>query len=152
MNSPPSQTVGPANVQSSRPSSTLGRDNAFVFTTTWVAGVLAAAASIVFGIWAPLSYKATADGNRDNNAVQSTMMASLSVANSIAAAALSTASAQSQLLGDTQSQLGAMGQLMLVNFCASNTVTRLLFPIAYLSSSPIPSRLCLIHVGKVQWF
>ena len=98
------------------------RDSGLIFATTWIAGVLAAAASILFGIWAPLAYKAAADGNRDNNAVQSTMLSSVSVANSIAHAALSTASAQASLLQDTQSQLKAMGQLALIQYCATHTV------------------------------
>lgn len=97
------------------------RDNGLIFATTWVAGVLAAAASILFGVWAPLSYKAAADGNRDNNAMLSSMLSSVSIANSIAQAALSTASAQASLLEHAQSRLGAMGQLALYHFCATQT-------------------------------
>ena len=102
--------------------SILSKDSGFLFAVTWITGVLAAAAALVFGIWAPLSYKATADGNRDNNAAQSAVMScmssmigSISSANSIASAALSSASAQNR-------QLSAMGQLALIDFCASRTV------------------------------
>ena len=105
-----------------RPTLRHQQDNIFIFATTWVAGVLAAAASILFGVWAPLSYKAAADGNRDNNAMLSSMLSSVSVANSIAQAALKTASAQASLLEHAQSRLGAMGQLALYQFCATQTV------------------------------
>ena len=108
----------------SRPTSRYRRDNGYLFATTWITGVLAAAASILFGVWAPLSYKAAADGNRDNNAMLSSMLSSVSVANSIADAALSTASAQASLLEHAQSRLGAMGQLALYQFCATQTVCR----------------------------
>ena len=102
--------------------SIFSKDSGFVFAVTWITGVLAVAAAIVFGIWAPLSYKATADGNRDNNAAQSSLMdsmssmiRSISSANSIASAALSSAGAQNR-------QLGAMGQLALIDFCETRTV------------------------------
>lgn len=100
-----------------------------MFATTWIAGVLAAASSILFGVWAPLSYKAAANGNRDNNVMLTSMLSSVSVANSAAQTALSIASAQASLLKDAQSQLKAMGhqlkamgQLALYRFCATQTV------------------------------
>lgn len=105
-----------------RPASRYRRENVYIFATTWITGVLAAAASVLFGVWAPLSYKAAADGNRDNNAMLSSLLSSVSVANSIAQAALSTASAQASLLEDAQSWSGAMGQLALYQFCATRTV------------------------------
>lgn len=39
------------------------------FMFKWTVGILTVAASIVFGIWAPLSYHATISGNNDNNQV-----------------------------------------------------------------------------------
>ena len=74
------------------------RDSRLIFLVTWVSGILAAAASIPFGIWAPLSYKVAADGNRDNNVVQPSMVASIAAVNSLAIEALSTAKAQISLL------------------------------------------------------
>lgn len=103
------------------------RNKAFLLATTWIAGVLSAAASILFGVWAPLSYKAAANGNRDNNTIQSSMLSSLSVANSVAQVALSSADAQASLLQDMQSRLEAMGQLALIQYCASQTVCFLFF-------------------------
>lgn len=108
----------------SRPTSRYNRDNVYIFATTWITGVLAAAASILFGVWAPLSYKAAADGNRDNDAMLSSMLSSVSVANSIAYAALNSAGAQARLLEHAESRLGAMGQLALYQFCATQTVCR----------------------------
>ncbi|KAI9881089.1 MAG: hypothetical protein M1830_008247 [Pleopsidium flavum] len=73
-------------------------NNAISFTLNWICVVLTIAATISFGIWAPLSYRATADGNRKNDKVQS---------------------AQSTVLASMQSQLGAMGQLaMAVTVCS----------------------------------
>lgn len=98
------------------------KPNLFLFTVTWICGVLAAAASVVFGVWAPLSYKATADGNRENSEIQSSLVAAVTAANGIANAALSTASAQMNVLEDTQSRIDAMGKLELLRFCQPLTV------------------------------
>lgn len=89
--------------------------------------VLTVVATVVFGIWAPLSYRATADGNRDNNVVQSLMMQQVMTANDIASSALRAASAQSTDLASMQSRLGAMGQLALLDFCFAHAVNR--FPL-----------------------
>jgi hypothetical protein len=40
------------------------------FILDWVLKVLAVASAILFGIWAPIPYKATANGNADNNSAQ----------------------------------------------------------------------------------
>jgi len=97
-------------------------DNVISFSLNWICVVLTVVATIVFGIWAPLSYRATADGNRDNNLVQSSMMQQVMTANDIAASALRAASAQSTNLASMQSRLGAMGQLAMVDFCLTQTV------------------------------
>jgi hypothetical protein len=47
------------------------KENPILFTVNWICVVLGVAAAIVFGIWAPLSYEATASGNRDSSTVQS---------------------------------------------------------------------------------
>src|SRR5277367_4674898 len=98
------------------------KDNPILFTVNWICVVLGVAAAIVFGIWAPLSYEATASGNRDSSAVQSSMISALSAANDLASSALSAASAQGTALDEVQSRLGAMGQLALVGFCITETV------------------------------
>lgn len=174
------EQIQPSNTTSSpfRPASRYQRDSGFIFATTWIASVLTVAASILFGIWAPLSFKVTRDGNRDSNAMQSSLLISVSAANAIQSSmlpsvsvvnamqssmlsfisdanamqssmlssvsdanrmqssmlssvsdanriaqhALSTASAQASLLEDTQTRLGALGQLALMQLCATLTV------------------------------
>jgi hypothetical protein len=98
------------------------KNNPILFTINWICVVLGVAAAIVFGIWAPLSYKVTASGNRDSSAVQSSMIGALSAANDVASSALSAARAQMFVLDEVQSRLGAMGQLALVAFCVTETV------------------------------
>ena len=72
--------------------------------------------------------------NRDNDSVQSSMISVMSTigdrawtANSIASNALSTASAQSSALIDMQNRLGLMGQLALIEFCITQTVSSYLY-------------------------
>ena len=103
-------------------SGTSKNNNVISFTLNWICVVLTVAATIVFGIWAPLSYRATADGNRDNNVVQSSMMQQVMTANDIASSALNSASAQSTVMASMQSRLGAMGQLAILDFCLTQTV------------------------------
>lgn len=99
----------------------------------WGVKILGLAAAVVFGVWAPISYKATADGNNSSDSASyqaSTAMASLnSIAatasyeastamislNSIAVAASSQASAALDALN---SRIVAIGQLWLYDFCA----------------------------------
>ena len=97
----------------------------------WAATVLAAAASVVFGIWAPLSYDMSKGNNNESNAMQTAMLESIATANSIAQQALFTASAQAKVIQDTQAQLVAMGKLQLADYCRSYTVcVRASFPYA----------------------
>ena len=113
-----------ATTAAAAPSAKLTSKNSHVisFTLNWICVVLTVAATIVFGIWAPLSYRATADGNRDNNEVQSSMMQQVMTANGIASSVLRAASAQSTALQSMQDRLGAMGQLAMVDFCLTQTV------------------------------
>ena len=108
-------------------SSRLNKHNIWIFYIKWAATVLAATASVVFGIWAPLSYYMTESTSRDNNAMQMSMLSSVSAANGVAQAALSTASLQNEMLLDTHSQLVAMGKLALADYCHRYTV-RGIFP------------------------
>lgn len=43
----------------------------------WLLKILAVVIAVLFGIWAPLSYNATADGNRENNEAQEGLAAQL---------------------------------------------------------------------------
>lgn len=87
---------------------------------TWALNVAALAAAIVFGIWAPLSYNVTLDGNRSNDASTSSMINAVLAVSSQASVAATT---QSAMLDNLSGQLGAIGQLWLVDFCASQTVS-----------------------------
>ena len=97
----------------------------------WGIKILGLAAAVVFGVWAPISYQATADGNNSSDAAQSSMMSvamsasyqantAMSSLNSIAAAASSQASIALDALN---SHIVAIGQLWLYEFCAGQTVS-----------------------------
>ncbi|KAH8696192.1 hypothetical protein BGW36DRAFT_428212 [Talaromyces proteolyticus] len=84
----------------------------------WALNVAVLAAAIVFGIWAPLSYNITLDGNSSNDASSSSMLSAVLAASSQASIAAST---QSAILEDMSGRMGAIGQLWLVDFCATQT-------------------------------
>lgn len=86
----------------------------------WSLKVIGLAAAIVFGIWAPLSYNVTLEGNRGNDAASSSMLTAAVVAYSGAEAAAAT---QRAMLDDLNSRIGAIGQLWLVDFCVGQTVS-----------------------------
>lgn len=88
----------------------------------WALNVAVLAAAIVFGIWAPLSYNITLNGNSSNDASSSLMLNAVLAARSQVSAAAST---QSAILEDMRSRIGAVGQLWLVDFCATQTVSNL---------------------------
>lgn len=74
------------------PKQKLSRDKELInFIIQWTCGILAVAAAIVFGIWAPLSYEATASANRSNDVAQSSMVDALSRVGAMAMAANSIA-------------------------------------------------------------
>lgn len=85
----------------------------------WALTVLGIAATCIFGAWAPLSYKATLDGNSGNNAAQSSVAKAAFAANSQAREA---ASQQRAALDAMNSRIEAVGQLWLYNFCLDQTV------------------------------
>jgi len=140
----PSETLtGEQSTSSSSPilKQKLSRDKTLInFIIQWTCGILAVAAAIVFGIWAPLSYEATASGNRSNDAAQSSMFDALSrmgnmaltandiamTANNIAitasSVAKSAATAQSSALLEIQKRVALMGQLAVIDFCRTQLV------------------------------
>ena len=78
------------------------------------------------------------------------MLSSVSVANSIAQAALSTASAQASLLRDNQSQLGALGQLALIEYCEAHTVNYYyILLVLFLSPQLI---ICLLPIESTYFY
>lgn len=134
--SPSGKWIGEQSTSSSSlvPKQKLSRNKELInFIIQWTCGILAVAATIVFGIWAPLSYEATASANRSNDAAQSSMVDVLSsvrdmgmAANSIAmtatSIATSAATAQSSALIEMQNRLALMGQLAVIDFCMTHSV------------------------------
>jgi hypothetical protein len=106
------------------------RDSLLSFIFNWTCTVLTVAASLVFGIWAPLSYQATINSNSGSTAAQSSAVSAASLANdlaltaqNIASAAYAEAAVQGSALADVQTRIGAVGQLVLIEFCATQTVS-----------------------------
>ena len=100
------------------------RDKDIFFAIKWTCGILTVAASIVFGIWAPLSYEAFSDNDTDDAiaSVLSNAKDLASTANIIASNALDTASAQHEIVGSLYSTIGLMGQLAVMEFCYGQQV------------------------------
>lgn len=120
-----SPTATPTGGRGARPTSPgprrrLFRDKEFInFVIQWTCGIIATAAAIVFGIWAPLSYEATASANSSNDVAQSSMIDALSSATRIARSA---ATVQSSALSKMEDRLALMGQLAVINFCLTQSV------------------------------
>ena len=101
------------------------RDKDIFFAIKWTCGILTVAASIVFGIWAPLSYEATISDNDTDNAIVSVLSNAkdlASTANIIASVALDTASEQQEVVGPLYNTIGLMGQLAVMEFCYGQQV------------------------------
>jgi hypothetical protein len=111
--------------------------NGLKFFLSWGIGVFGVAAAIVFGIWAPISYKATIQGNRNSDSAQSSMISAFSQANAYATALndvqysaaaqassmLEVQSAMDDTLSAMNRRLKAMGQLSLIELCLRNKVS-----------------------------
>lgn len=108
-----------------QPLSTVTRQNDFRdkdinFAIKWACGILTVAASIVFGIWGPLSYEANISDNDTQDimvTVRSNAKDLTSTANIVAANAFNTARAQHEAGGSLYSTIGIMGQLAVLEFC-----------------------------------
>ncbi|MCJ1308365.1 hypothetical protein MMC25_002018 [Agyrium rufum] len=84
------------------------------FGLKWACAVLTVAASLVFGIWAPLSYQATIDSNKGNAAVRTSAL-------EVASAAYAAVTVQATAIADVQTRMKAIGQLALLDFCLTQT-------------------------------
>lgn len=107
------------------PPKLLPREKAIDFTIKWTVGILTVAATIVFGIWAPLSYEATKSGNASNDQMADALHdigTMASIANDVASSALETAIAQRSALNEMQTRVALVGQLALVDFCLTQSV------------------------------
>jgi hypothetical protein len=86
------------------------------FVLDWTIKIFGISAAVVFGVWAPLSYKATTDGNKSG------LAAATAQAQSAYDMQSSAMVAQSMVLDVLQSRFKAIGQLQLFEFCNSATV------------------------------
>ncbi|EDN05997.1 predicted protein [Histoplasma mississippiense (nom. inval.)] len=98
------------------------------FILHWGCAVLTVAATVLFGIWAPLSYQETKEANIGNDEMQRALILSAESANEIATSALLAASrqlqfatAQASAISNLQEQLAAMGEVALLQFCNAQT-------------------------------
>jgi hypothetical protein len=128
----PSQTpVSASSRTTTKPADTL------FFWLDWSIKVLAVAAAVVFGIWAPLSYQATNNASASGDAAQSSILSAAQAAMSQASSAALTANSQASRVLSAQnwaaveqsialdamnSRIGAIGQLWLYEFCLVYTV------------------------------
>ncbi|PGH02273.1 hypothetical protein GX51_04713 [Blastomyces parvus] len=120
----PSQQLGPQlhHDPFSHPTSGL------IFILRWGCAILTVAATVLFGVWAPLSYQETKNANKVNDEMQHALIKSAKSANAIATSLFEAASlqlqiatAQASVLESLQSQLAAMGQVALLQFCNAQT-------------------------------
>ena len=91
------------------------------FICDWMVKALGLIAAILFGIWAPLSYKATRDGDGSNAAAQASLMSAMGAVSSIQSSA---AAQQSSALSELVAQYSAMGKLQAVQYCETYTVSK----------------------------
>jgi hypothetical protein len=87
------------------------------FILDWVLKVLAVASAILFGIWAPISYKATANGNADNNAAQEVLSRQMSYMSAQASVAVDKHGSAITALAEIQTQLADLRLLRAFEFC-----------------------------------
>lgn len=114
-----------------------GEKTRFEFVLDWSLKILGFIGVVAFGIWAPLSYKATLQQNHGNDAIQSFILQSQTVAayakthgNSGSSptsavqdtSILSAFRAQITYMSAMQSYQAQMGELQLLDFCLSHEV------------------------------
>ena len=119
-----SQTIAPLNNQQLY---TIKRQNVFrdkdiFFAIKWACGILTVAASIVFGIWAPLSYEATLSDNDTQNSIASVLSNATDLASTANIIASDAASAQHEAMALLHSTIGLMAQLAVMQFCHGQQV------------------------------
>lgn len=88
------------------------------FLLDWALKILGVASAILFGIWAPISYKITADGNAGNDAAQASLMSEMSSMRDEAATAASAQRDAVSALANVQNQLDNVGLIWAWDFCS----------------------------------
>lgn len=97
-----------------------------LFWLDWIIKVLGVAAAVVFGIWAPLTFEASNEASSSAVETQSKLLSAATIAATQASIAVSVQTSaaiqQSVALENLNSRMGAIGQLLLLDFCKENTV------------------------------
>ncbi|KAF1933883.1 uncharacterized protein M421DRAFT_414934 [Didymella exigua CBS 183.55] len=91
------------------------------FYLDWAIKILGVAAAVTFGIWAPISYKITADGNNGNDKAQASLMSAISSMSDEAATAATAQKSAVTVLEKVQDQLENLGLLRAWEFCDGRT-------------------------------
>ncbi|KZM19727.1 hypothetical protein ST47_g9255 [Ascochyta rabiei] len=91
------------------------------FLVDWTLKILGVASAILFGIWAPISYKITADSNAGNDASQASLMSEISSMRNEAATAASAQRSIVSALAKVQNQLDNAGLIKAFEFCSDRT-------------------------------
>lgn len=92
------------------------------FYLDWVIKILGVAAAVTFGIWAPISYKITADGNAGNDEAQASLMSQIGSLRAEAATAASAQRSAVTALAQLQDQINNIGLLRAWEFCDGQTL------------------------------
>jgi len=87
------------------------------FWLEWILKSLGVAAAIVFGIWAPISYQATVDGNAGNNASQESIASRLSALHAQATSAASFQRSAASAIAELNSKVDGIGLLWAYSYC-----------------------------------
>ncbi|KAJ4383997.1 hypothetical protein N0V86_000841 [Didymella sp. IMI 355093] len=87
------------------------------FILDWALKILGVAAAILFGIWAPISYKITADGNAGNDEAQASLMSAISSMRDEARTAAFAQRSAVTALSKVQDQLANIGLLRAYEIC-----------------------------------
>ncbi|KAF1365944.1 hypothetical protein EJ07DRAFT_170687 [Lizonia empirigonia] len=88
------------------------------FLLDWALKILGVASAILFGIWAPISYKIMADGNAGNDAAQASLMSEMSSMRDEAATAASAQRDVVSALANVQHRLDNVGLIWAWDFCS----------------------------------
>ena len=115
--SPPSFPMETPTAGSSNASNPLLLSPRTDFVLDWVLKVFGVGAAVLFGIWAPISYKATTDGNNGNDASQGQILEQISALSNQASSAADMQGCAAVALAEMQERLNDLGSLRAWEFC-----------------------------------
>lgn len=115
-----SQTA-PSDAESATPAKTYLLSQRNDFLLDWTMKILGVASAVLFGIWAPISYKVTADGNAGNDDAQKSLMSEISEIRRGAATLAAAQQSANSAIAKLQDQLDNIGLLRAWEFCSDKT-------------------------------